>query len=194
LSLLLHADVAKYLEVDHPAQQRILEFCAHVHDDDAATWPIGVDGCGIPVYATSLRRAALAFARLADPSNYEREVDAHALHVIASAMRAFPQYVAGTNQLDTVLMQTSDNIVCKTGAEGVHGVAIVDRGCGYASKVIDGNGRARAPGTIAALRALGAIDADSYVRLERLARPAVRNWAGDAVGEIRATEFADVAV
>jgi L-asparaginase II len=194
LSLMLGADVTTYLDIDHPAERRILEFCARVHDDDAATWPIGVDGCGIPVYATSLRRAALAFARLADPSSYQHATDAQALHVIASAMRAFPEYVAGTNQLDTVLMQTSGNIVCKTGAEGVHGAGIVDQGCGYASKVIDGNGRARAPGTIAALRALGAIDTDSYAQLERLAHPPVRNWAGDSVGEIRANDFSDGAV
>jgi L-asparaginase II len=191
LSLMLDADVASYLDVDHPAQQRILEFCARVHDDDAATWPLGVDGCGIPVYATSLRRAALAFARLADPSSYEHAADARALHVVASAMRTFPEYVAGTNQLDTVLMQASDNVVCKTGAEGVHGVGVVDKGYGYASKVIDGNGRARAPGTITALRALGAIDADAFARLERLAQPPVLNWAGHSVGEIRATDFLD---
>jgi L-asparaginase II len=191
LSLMLDADVTTYLDVRHPAQQRILEFCARVHDDDAATWPLGVDGCGIPVYATSLRRAALAFARLADPSSYEHAADARALHVVASAMRTFPEYVAGTNQLDTVLMQASDNVVCKTGAEGVHGVGVVDKGYGYASKVIDGNGRARAPGTITALRALGAIDGDAFARLERLAQPPVLNWAGHSVGEIRATDFLD---
>src|SRR6185437_10513482 len=53
------ADTATYLEPDNPAQRCILEFCARLSDDDPDAWPLGVDGCGIPVYATSLRRAAL---------------------------------------------------------------------------------------------------------------------------------------
>ncbi len=77
LSTILGADAATYLELQHPAQQRILQFCARAHGDDAATWPIGVDGCGIPVYATSLRKAALAFAGLrthrSTPSKTTRE-------------------------------------------------------------------------------------------------------------------------
>ncbi|HEY1428624.1 MAG TPA: asparaginase [Candidatus Tumulicola sp.] len=189
LSLILGADVATYLELHHPAQQRILEFCARAHDDDAKTWPIGIDGCGIPVYATSLRKAALAFARLADPSRYAVEEDARALAIVANAMRAHPQYVSGTRQLDTVLMQTCDDIVCKSGAEGVHGAGVVRRGIGYASKVTDGNGRARGPATVSALRALGAIDAAAFAKLQPYAEPAITNWAGYAVGEVRARGF-----
>jgi L-asparaginase II len=189
LCTILGADVATYLELRHPAQQRILQFCARVHDGDAATWPLGVDGCGIPVYATSLRKAALAFARLADPSQYAVEDDARALAVVADAMRAHPEYVSGTGQLDTVLMQTSDDLVCKTGAEGVHGVGIVSRAVGYASKVTDGNGRARAPGTVAALRGLGALDDAAYAQLQPYAEPIVSNWAGRPVGAIRARGF-----
>jgi L-asparaginase II len=191
LSKMLGADVATYLELDHPAQQRILEFCARVHDDDAATWPIGVDGCGIPVYATSLRKAALAFARLAAPSEFAIEKDARALRVVADAMRRHPEYVSGTGQLDTVLMQSSANLICKGGAEGVHGVGVADAGYGYASKVLDGNGRARGPGTIAALHGLGAIDDATFARLRLLAHPNVSNWAGRVVGDIHARGFAD---
>jgi L-asparaginase II len=193
LSIILGADTGSYLELYHPAQQRILAFCARAHDDDPSTWPIGVDGCGIPVYATSLRRCALAFARLADPASYAIEDDARALAVVADAMRANPAYVSGTNQLDTVLMQTSPDLVCKGGAEGVHGVGIVGRGIGYASKVIDGNGRGRGPGTVAALRALGALDDAAFAKLQSFGEPVVTNWAGRAVGAIRARGFEGVA-
>jgi L-asparaginase II len=192
LSEILGADTGAYLELYHPAQQRILEFCARVHDDDATTWPLGIDGCGIPVYATSLRRAALAFSRLADPSQYPVEPDARAIGVVADAMRAHPEYVAGTNQLDTVLMQSSADLVCKGGAEGVHGVGIVSRGIGYASKVVDGNGRARGPGTVAALRALSALDDAAFAKLANIGEPVVANWAGRAVGAIRARGFEGV--
>ncbi len=185
LCKVLGADPATYLSADNPAQRRILEFCARLSDDDAATWPVATDGCGIPVYATSLRKAARAFARLAALTELRRS-DAEALRVVRDAMITYPQYVAGTGQLDTELMIAGDGtIVSKAGAEGVHGVAAIAQGYGYVSKVLDGNSRGRGPSTIAALRLLGALDEPKASRLARFARPAVYNRAGYVVGEIR---------
>ncbi len=185
LCLTIGADPATYLEASNPAQRTILEFCARVSDDDAAQWPLGVDGCGIPVYATALRRAALSFARLATLESVDAE-DALALGVVRDAMGAHPEYVAGTGQFDTVLMQrTRAKLVCKGGAEGVHGVAAVERSLGFVSKVCDGAGRARGPSTIAALRALDVIEAAEATELDRFGHPIVYNRAGRPVGEIR---------
>jgi L-asparaginase II len=179
------ADPATYMEPSNPAQRRILALCARLSDDDAATWPIGIDGCGIPVYATSLRKAALAFARLATLAGIEDE-DAAALRVVREAMLTFPEYVAGTGQLDTVLMQAGRGaLVAKAGAEGLHGVAALVHGSGYAAKVLDGAARARGPATIAVLRAIGALDERAAAELARFARPKVYNRAGRAVGEVR---------
>ncbi len=184
------ADTSTYLEQTNPAQRRILDFCARLSDDDARTWPIGTDGCGIPVYATSLRNAALSFARLATLEGVDPR-DAAALRVVRDAMVAHPEYVAGTGQLDTVLMQVADGaIACKGGAEGIHGVAAIARGLGYAAKVLDGGGRARGPSTIAALRWLGVLDDQAAAKLARFARPVVYNRAGRAVGEIRVADIA----
>jgi L-asparaginase II len=180
------ADPTTYLEPGNPAQQYILAFCARLSDDDPQVWPIAVDGCGIPVYATSLRKAALSFARFATLDDIAPS-DAAALKVVRDAMIAHPEYVAGPGELDTVLMQVGGGaIACKGGAEGVHGVAMIARGLGYVSKVLDGSGRARGPSTVAALRALGAIDEGKATELTRFGRPIVYNRAGRAVGEIRA--------
>ena len=191
LCLTIGADPSTYLEPTNPAQRAILEFCARVSDDDAATWPLGVDGCGIPVYATALRRAALSFARLAAPEVVDAG-DARALRTVRDAMAAHPEYVAGTNQFDTVLMQRAGGkLVCKGGAEGVHGVGAIDRSLGFASKVSDGAGRARGPSTLAALRALGVIDEAEATDLARFGRPIVYNRAGRPVGEIRGVIVAE---
>lgn len=180
------ADTATYLDANNPAQRYILSFCARASDEDPQTWPIGIDGCGIPVYATSLRKAALSFARLAAASETGDD-DARALRVVRDAMLAYPEYVCGTGQLDTVLMQAGGGaIACKAGAEGVHGVSIVPSAVGVATKVLDGTGRARGPSTIAVLRRLGALDEGKTTELARFARPIVYNRAGRAVGEIRA--------
>jgi L-asparaginase II len=178
------ADTATYLEASNPAQQRILTFCARLSDDDAATWPVGVDGCGIPAYATSLRRAAHSFARLATLRGVD-DRDGEALRVVRDAMIAHPEYVAGAGQLDTELMKAGGSILSKAGAEGLHGVAALAPGIGYVSKVLDGNSRARAPSTLAVLRELGVIGDREVGELARFVRPKVYNRAGCAVGEIR---------
>jgi L-asparaginase II len=184
LCKVIGADTATYLEAGNPAQRYILEFCARLSDDDAAAWPIGIDGCGIPAYATTLRRAARSFARFATLSAVS-EGDAQALRMVRDAMVAYPQYVAGTGQFDTELMIAAlGKLVAKAGAEGVHGVASIARGWGYVSKVLDGSSRGRAPSTMACLQLLGATDASMMQRLARFAAPAVYNRAGRAVGEV----------
>ncbi|HET9030453.1 MAG TPA: asparaginase [Candidatus Aquilonibacter sp.] len=190
LCLAIGADPATYLRLDHPAQQAILAFCARMSDDDAHAWPIGIDGCGIPVYATGLRKAAMAFARFASLSEIEPH-DAMALLVVRDAMVSHPEYVAGTGEFDSVLMAAAGGaIACKVGAEGVHCVACIPDGAGFASKVADGAGRARPPVTVAALRRLG-LGVAGDTRIEAFANPVVYNRAGRPVGEIRvASDFA----
>lgn len=184
LARVIGADVTTYMDVNNPAQQRILAFCARLSGDDPATWPLGVDGCGIPVYATSLRRAATAFARFASLRELAPR-DAMALLVVRDAMVSHPQYVSGTGEFDTVLMQASGGaIACKAGAEGVHGLALIPAGVGFVSKVLDGTSRARAPVTMDALRRLGSAVA-AAPEVGGFVRPVVYNRAGLAVGEIR---------
>jgi L-asparaginase II len=184
LCLAIGADPTTYLRVENPAQQRILAFCARLSGDDAATWPVAVDGCGIPVYATGLRKAAISFARLATLSGID-PADAQALRVVREAMLAHPEYVAGTGQFDTELMVAgAGNVVSKAGAEGVHAAAAISQGYGYASKVIDGSSRARGPSSIVALRRLGVLDERQAGALARFARPPVYDRAGKKVGEI----------
>ncbi|HEV7178823.1 MAG TPA: asparaginase [Candidatus Baltobacteraceae bacterium] len=191
LCKVMGADVTTYLDIENPAQQRILAFCARTSDDDPATWPLGIDGCGIPVYATTLRKAALAFARFASLEGLDRR-DAMALLIVRDAMVSHPEYVGGTGEFDSVLMRAAGgSIACKVGAEGVHGVAVIPQGVGYASKVIDGASRGRSPVTVAALRHLGALSEPQLTEVRAFAHPIVYNRAGRAVGDIRvAANFA----
>jgi L-asparaginase II len=184
LCRMLGADTATYLDPQHPAQRTILALCARLSDDDSGLWPIAVDGCGIPVYATPLRRAALSFARLASFEAVE-EKDAAALAIVRAAMLARPEYVAGTGEFDSELMRAGGGtILSKGGAEGVQAVAALALGIGLALKVSDGTGRARAPSSIAILARLGALDEAQLGSLARFSRPIVYNRAGRAVGAI----------
>jgi L-asparaginase II len=191
LCRVLGSNVATYTDVNNPAERYILAFCAHLSDDDPSTLPLGIDGCGIPVYATSLRKAAMAFARFGSLRQIA-ERDAQALLVVRDAMVSYPEYVSGTGQFDTRVMTAGAGaIACKGGAEGVHCLTLIPQGIGLASKVLDGTARARGPSTMAALQALGSPVADA-TDLAGYIEPIVYNRAGHAVGAIRAV--ADFAV
>ncbi len=181
----LGADPSSYLRVDNPAEQYILEFCARMTGQNAADFPLGVDGCGIPVFATSSYKAALAFMRFATLEGIDAE-DARALKIVRDAMIAHPEYIAGTGEFDTALMRAAaGSIVCKGGAEGVHCDAAIDGRVGFALKVVDGASRGRAPAVLACLERLGALDRSGLTKLDEFAHPIVYNRAKLPVGEVR---------
>jgi L-asparaginase II len=189
LAKVLGASFEGYLEPAHPAQRAILALCERVSDDLFGPDKLAIDGCGIPVYATSLRNAARAFARFATLEGVDDD-DAIALVRVASAMANEPWYVAGTERFDTDLIRASrGRILGKAGAEGVHGDALLDLGLGVALKTIDGGARrAVPPATIAILDALGALEPAARDALATHARAPLTNVAGRVVGEIVALE------
>jgi L-asparaginase II len=138
--------LASYLDPEHPlqvaCQQTIVEF---TREPISA---IGVDGCGAPIMAVSLRGLATAFLRLvsASPDSPERRV--------ADAMRAYPEIMSGTGADDARLMRAVPGLLAKGGAEGVWVAAVPGVGA-VALKIDDGAGRARRPVMIEALRRLG---------------------------------------
>ncbi len=186
LCKLLGADPATYLDAANPAQQRILGFCASMSDVDAHSLIVGVDGCGIPVYAVPLRNAAISYMRFATFADMDADV-VRALRIVRDAMIAYPEYMSGTNDFDAALIRAGGgSLVCKGGAEGVHATAAIERGAGIAVKVVDGAARARPPASIAALRAIEVLSDHQVELLKNFALPDVTNRAGRIVGSIAA--------
>jgi L-asparaginase II len=186
LCKLIGADPSTYLEASNPAQQRILALCARLSDQRVEDFVLGIDGCGIPVYATPLRNAALSFMRLATLREIADD-DAGALGVVRDAMAAHPEYISGTGEFDTRMMRAGrGSLVCKGGAEGVHGSAFIQAQTGLVCKVLDGASRGRAPAVLSAVRQLGLLEEPALAEVADLERPIVYNRAGRAVGEVRA--------
>jgi len=86
--------------------------------------------------------------------------------------------------LDTEVMRALPGAISKCGAEGLSCFSLPD-GRGLAVKVLDGADRAHEPAGLAALEAVVGAEAMSE-ELRRLARPAIKNDAGDVVGELLA--------
>ena len=175
-----------YLDAAHPVQREILAFCELIFNDRFTPDRVGIDGCGIPVFATSLRNAAHGFARFATLRDFDADVAA-ALRIVRDAMIACPWYVSGTNRFDTDLMTVAGKSICaKGGAEGVHASALLGSGTGLVMKVIDGASRAVAPATIARLHGLGELSLENVEALAAHAHAPIRNVAGTIVGNIHA--------
>jgi L-asparaginase II len=145
--------------------------------EEAAGEPVaavGTDGCGAPLTAislTGLARAYRAFV-LAAPGTPERRV--------ADAMRAHPEYVAGTRRSDTWLMRELPGTLSKMGAEAVQAAALPD-GRALAFKIDDGATRTLGPVLARALALMGVTDPV----LDRIGRAPLLG-GGREVGEVRA--------
>lgn len=186
LARCIGADPATYLEPGNAAQQRILALCGRLCGEDPAGWALGVDGCGIPVFAVSLRHAALAFARFATLEGLAED-DARALERVRAALAAEPFYIGGTGSFDSSLIaRSAGKVIGKIGAEGVHGSALLEHGLGLVLKVIDGNPRAVPPAALALLRELGAVDDLDLAALAAFVHAPIENVAGRVVGTVRA--------
>lgn len=183
-----------YLSTDHPIQQTILRTFAEMAGVAPETVLVGIDGCSAPTFAVPLYNAALAYARLCDPSGLP-EPRAGALRRIYRAMTSYPTMVAGPKGFDTRLMEVAGgSVVSKGGAEGYQGLGIAPGALGEGSpalgityKVIDGdvNGRARPVVALAILRQLGALSESQLAELAEFDARPIRNWRNLEVGVIR---------
>lgn len=186
--------IEDYININHPVQQSILKAFAEMCDLEPGAVELGVDGCSAPNFAVPLRNAALAYARLCDPTGLAEE-RASACRRITTAMMSNPDMIAGPGRFDTRLMEfASGRILAKAGAEGYQGIGLQpgalapgSPALGIAFKISDGDngGRARPCTALEILRQLGAISrSDEEAFKEFDARP-LYNWRKLQVGEMR---------
>jgi L-asparaginase II len=169
-------DVENYREPEHPLQKGIR---ATLEDlSGVAVDTIAVDGCGAPLFSTTLIGLARAFAQLATATTGpERSV--------AQAIRQFPEWVSGTRRDEAALLEAVPGAICKAGAESCYALALPD-GRAVALKIEDGAPRARPVVMAAVLRRLG-ITEEPGVDGEAVARTGehVLYGGGRPVGQLR---------
>jgi L-asparaginase II len=161
-----------YLDPEHPLQQAIFETVAAATGSDPG--PVGVDGCGAPVFRGTVRTLARAFAVLGVDSRFS---------VAWTAMHRYPA-LTGDRGETPAQIATALDAVAKEGAEGSLGVSLHD-GVGLAVKAWDGSSRPLGPAAVALLRRIGRLQ--FAVQLEGIDRPPV--LGGEVqVGEVTARE------
>jgi len=181
-----------YYHLEHPVQQMMLKTMADFTGLEPSDITVGIDGCGVPVFAMSLERMALAYARWASPGVFgeERKRACLALH---EAMTTHPLLVAGTGRLATEMMKaTGRKLVVKDGTEGIFCVSVPEKGWGIALKIEDGHTRALGPAVIEVLDQLGLLNEEEKGRLASHARRQLKNYRGEIIGEIRPAFTLDI--
>jgi L-asparaginase II len=173
-----------YHRASHPMQQRVVSTLAHWMRVDAGEIEHGVDGCGLPTFVLPLDAVALGCAKFAAAVANNEPAPAK----IFNAMVAHPEFVAGTDRLDSDLMRvTGTRLFAKVGAEGFYTAAIPSMRIGLALKVEDGSKRAAEPALTAVLKAINAIDAAEFDRLSKYSAPELLNTRNEVVGHVLAT-------
>lgn len=141
-------DTTNYLSPEHPLQQLVRDTIERFGGESVQF--TAVDGCGAPLFSTTVEGLARCFRALvtAEDGTLERKV--------ADAMRAHPFFVGGHRHANSDTMTRIAGVLAKGGAEGVIGMAAAS-GQAVSMKVIDGNPRAT---TMIALSVLGALGVD----------------------------------
>jgi len=178
-----------YPHPQHPVQQLILGKISEMTGVPKEEIKMGIDGCGVPVFALPLRHLALAFAKLAITPNPEGKAIADSdrpLHRLMKAVLDHPEMIAGDERICTDVMRLAPRkVFAKAGAEGSYGLSLMERGLGIAIKIEDGNPRALNPVVIEVLRQYEILEGEALKMLQSYGpKTPIFNFRKDLVGEI----------
>lgn len=144
-------DTASYLDPLHPLQLAIVSTIEEFTGGPVGA--VGVDGCGAPVFATTLTGLARGVGLVAGAARNAGDPSAAAL---TAAILEHPWAIDGTGRANTVVIERL-GLVAKLGAEGVMVMGTLD-GTAVALKMLDGSLRAATLVALELLASAGAID------------------------------------
>lgn len=154
--------IEDYLDPQHPLQRAVRATIEEFLGEPVGH--VGVDGCGAPLFAVTLRGLATAYSRLArglGPTG----PDENAVR-ITTAIRENGWAIDGPGGANTVVIDEL-GLICKGGAEGVIAVGSSD-GTAIALKSLDGSHRITSLVALTLLAEAGAISQTEAERVSDL--------------------------
>ena len=146
--------VEQYWVRESKTQQEILKTISQLTDVPVQDIRIGVDGCGVPVYAVPFHAIATSYLRLMRPELITDDSLREAVTRNMEALHANPNMISGAGNLSTYLTANPD-LFGKDGAMGVYTMGIRSMGLGIVFKIMDGSQAEFASGVIHILKELG---------------------------------------
>lgn len=175
----LGAQVADYWKVGSAADGAVKAAIEAMGEQPVSA--VGVDGCGVPVFAVPLRSIAAAYKNLACPACVKDDALAAAVSAFVPRINKHPEMMRGTRFLCGRINE-DENIVAKGGAAGVYGLGLKKEGLGLAFKVESGSEDAWPNILLAALKGLGALKPETEDILLSLGAAELINDNGALVG------------
>lgn len=145
--------VADYWKPDSKAQKLVREMIAYMSDTPYDVIQVGMDGCGVPVFAVPFKSIAVSYLKMSCPELIGDEDVRGAVEANMARLHAFPNMIAGKNRIETIITSNPD-LVAKSGAMGVFAVGVRSRGLAMVFKTVDGSHDEFADETIEAFRQL----------------------------------------
>ncbi|MBQ7916758.1 MAG: asparaginase [Firmicutes bacterium] len=146
--------VEQYWVRESKTQQEILHVISQLTDVPVPEIKIGVDGCGVPVYAVPFHTIAKSYLRMMCPELITDETLRQAVERNMDMIHAYPNMISGKDNLSTVICSNPD-LCGKDGAMGVYTMGIKSMGLGVVFKIINGSQAPFSSGVIHILRELG---------------------------------------
>ena len=180
----LGVPIEAYWKPEHPAEQAILRTISLFTEVQPSAIRIGVDGCGVPVFAVPVQNMALGAMKLACPDCIEDASMAFAAKRLGEIISRWPLYITGTDYICSMVNMDS-NLFAKGGAKGVYTIGMRAERLGIAFKVRDGSEDTWPLIINEIFRQIGYDNPAGRDRMLKLARPEMINDNGEIVGEIR---------
>lgn len=161
----LGENVADYWKRESKTQQVVKEMIAYMAETPEEEISIGVDGCGVPVFAVPFWRIAQSYLKLACPELISDPAVRAAVEENMARLHAYPNMIAGKNVVDTIIT-ANEGMIAKSGAMGVYAIGCREKRIGIAFKTADGSHDEFAASAIEAFRQLD-IDADVMAEIQK---------------------------
>ena len=163
-----------YWKTDAPVEQEVLRTIAVLSETSSDRVQIGVDGCGVPVFAVGMRNIAAAFKNLACLDTIQDDRLAQAAAEFVPRIHRYPHMMRGTGYLCSRINE-DPNIVGKGGANAVYGLGLKKERIGIAIKAADGCEDIWPFVIAAALRSIGYDNRETLAMLDSLHGREIRN-------------------
>ena len=131
-------DVKDYWKVDAVGEEEVLRTMSELSEYPMENVKIGIDGCGVPVFAYPIKNIAIAYKNLACIDTIKDDTLREAAEKYVPRIHKYPHMMRGTGYLCS-LINHDPNIVAKGGANSVYGIGLKKERLGIALKVKDGN-------------------------------------------------------
>lgn len=176
--------VEDYWKRGTKTQEEILKAIAVMADVQPEDIKVGVDGCGVPVYAVPFWSIAASYMKLANPHLIQDDSLQEAVARNTGYIHAYPDMIAGHDIICSILC-SDENLIAKSGALGIYTIGIRSLGLGIVCKTMDGSHDEFAQCALHALKQVGYESAATKLLEEKYSNIIV-NDNMETVGEKKA--------